>query len=334
MRKIGFFGLLSALLLTLTTSCSSSESKISELTIYSGRTEEYIAPYFAIWQRESGVKLNIRYGDSAELAAQILEEGKNSPADLFISQDAGSLGAVAEQGLLTPLPKDVAEGVPAKYIQGNREWVGLTARVRVFAYAPDRVKVLPTSFTDLSKPIYKDQVAIAPTNASFQAFLTAVISNKGLPFAEDWLRKVKANGAKIYPKNSAIVEAIDKGEVSIGLVNHYYVWEVAEALGRPINVKNGYFKANDLGNLINVSGVGILASSGKKAKAEDFINFLTSERIQSRFVSDIHEYSLLENISIPEDLPPLSDLGAPNIDLEVLKNTKKTQDLLIKVGLL
>ncbi|NCV73939.1 MAG: extracellular solute-binding protein, partial [Actinobacteria bacterium] len=132
-----------------------------------------MAPYFAIWQKESGVKLNIRYGDSAELAAQILEEGKNSPADLFISQDAGSLGAVAEQGLLTPLPKDVAEGVPAKYIQGNREWVGLTARVRVFAYAPDRVKVLPTSFTDLSKPIYKDQVAIAPTNASFQAFLTA-----------------------------------------------------------------------------------------------------------------------------------------------------------------
>jgi len=157
---------------------------------------------------------------------------------------------------------------------------------------------------------------------------------RSLPFAEDWLRKLNANGVKIYPKNSAIVEAIDKGEVSIGLVNHYYVWEVAEAVGRSINVKNGYFKANDLGNLINVSGVGILASSSKKTKAEDFINFLTSQRIQSRFVSDIHEYSLLENIPIPNDLPPLSELGAPKIDLGVLKNTKKTQDLLIKVGLL
>jgi len=182
MRKMGFFGLLSALLLTLTTSCSSSESNISELTIYSGRAEEYIAPYFAIWQKESGTKLNIRYGDSAELAAQILEEGKNSPADLFISQDAGSLGAVAEQGLFTPLPKGVADGVPGKYTQVNREWVGLTARVRVFAYAPDRVKVLPTSFTDLTKPIYKNQIAIAPTNASFQAFLTAVISDKEFTF--------------------------------------------------------------------------------------------------------------------------------------------------------
>lgn len=334
MRKKGAFGLLFALLITLTTSCSATEPELSELTIYSGRSEELISPFLELWQKESGVKLNIRYGDSAELAAQILEEADNSPADLFLSQDAGSLGAVAEQKLFTSISNGVAKNIPTKYIQGNREWVGVTARARVFAYAPDRVKVLPTSFTDLTKPIYKDQLAIAPTNSSFQAFLTAVIEVKGLPFAEDWLRKIKDNGVKIYPKNSAIVEAIDKAEVSIGLVNHYYTWEVAEALGRPINVINGLFKANDLGNLINLSGIGILASSDNKAKAEDLINFLTSEQIQSKFVSDTQEYSLLDNIQAPENLPAINQIGAPSIDLVVLKNIKKSQDLLIKVGLL
>lgn len=334
MRKKGVFGLLFALLITLTTSCSATEPELSELTIYSGRSEELISPFLELWQKESGVKLNIRYGDSAELAAQILEEADNSPADLFLSQDAGSLGAVAEQKLFTSISNGVAKNIPTKYIQGNREWVGVTARARVFAYAPDRVKVLPTSFTDLTKPIYKDQLAIAPTNSSFQAFLTAVIEVKGLPFAEDWLRKIKDNGVKIYPKNSAIVEAIDKAEVSIGLVNHYYTWEVAEALGRPINVINGLFKANDLGNLINLSGIGILASSDNKAKAEDLINFLSSEQIQSKFVSDTHEYSLLDNIQAPENLPAINQIGAPSIDLMVLKNINKSQDLLIKVGLL
>jgi iron(III) transport system substrate-binding protein len=320
MRKLRNLGLVSALLLTLVTACSSSDTKVSELTIYSGRAEEFIAPFFEIWQQQSGIKLNVRYGDSAELAAQILEEGKNSPADIFLS--------------FTPIPTGVAELIPDRYSQANRDWIGVTARVRVFAYAPDRISLAPKTITDLTKPIYKNQLAIAPTNASFQAFLTAVIENKGRSFAKQWLLDLKKNGVKTYAKNSAIVEAIDKGKVSIGLVNHYYVWEVTESLGRQINAVNGYFEANDLGNLINVSGVGILASSNKRQAAIDLINFLTSESIQNKFVSDTHEYSLIQSINPPQDLPSLAQVGALSIDLEVLKNIKNTQDLLIEVGLL
>ena len=327
----------SALFLALLTGCSSSDEQaqaVTELTVYSGRSEEFIAPFFAQWESESGIKLNIRYGDSAELAAQILEEGSNSPADLFLSQDAGALGAVAEAGLFTELGDDIASAIPAKFVAANRNWVGVTGRARVFAYSPERVKALPKSITDLTNSAFKNQLGIAPTNSSFQAFLTALISAKGKDFAKSWLQDLQANGVKIYPKNSAIVEAIDSGEISIGLVNHYYVWEVSEALGRPVDVKIGFFGSGDLGNLINVSGAGVLVSSKKYAAAQDLINFLTSDSTQQKFVSDTHEYSLLEGATAPADVPGLNQIGAPTVDLNALKDIKTTQDLLIEVGLL
>lgn len=326
-----------ALFATMLAGCSSSAeqaTEVNELTIYSGRSEEFIAPFFAEWEQQTGIRLNIRYGDSAELAAQILEEGSNSPADLFLSQDAGSLGAVTEAGLFTQLSDQIASTIPASFTEANRNWVGVTGRARVFAYAPDRITVLPQSVTELTNAQYKNQLGIAPTNASFQAFVTALIENKGRDFAKSWLQGLQANGAKIYAKNSAIVEAIDKGEISIGLVNHYYIWEVSEALGRAINVKNGFFAPGDLGNLINVSGAGVLASSKKIAAAEDLINFLTSAPSQQNFVRDTHEYSLIDSAAAPAGLPGLNQIGAPTIDLASLKNIKQTQDLLIEVGLL
>jgi iron(III) transport system substrate-binding protein len=336
-KKSALFAVVVALFATILTGCSSSDEQatdVTEITVYSGRSEEFIAPFFAQWEAQSGIKLNVRYGDSAELAAQILEEGSNSPADLFLSQDAGSLGAVAEAGLFTQLSAEIASAIPATYVAANRNWVGITGRARVFAYAPDRIKVLPQSVADLTKPEYKNQIGIAPTNASFQAFLTALIENKGADFAKSWLKGLQANGVKIYAKNSAIVEAIDKGEISIGLVNHYYIWEVSEGLGRTINVKNGFFATGDLGNLINVSGAGVLASSKKYAAAEDLINFLTSDPSQAKFVADTHEYSLVSGATAPAGVPTLDQIGAPSVDLNALRNIKVTQDLLIEVGLL
>lgn len=334
--KIAAAALVAAVGASLMTGCSTSNeqaSEVTELTIYSGRSEEFIAPFFDEWQAESGIKLNIRYGDSAELAAQILEEGENSPADLFLSQDAGSLGAVAAAELFTTLPDDVATNIPATYFAANRKWVGVTGRARVFAYSPS-LSALPQSVQDLTAPAYKGILGIAPSNSSFQAFVTALINAEGETVAEKWLKDLKSNDVKIYAKNSGIVEAIDKGEIKIGLVNHYYTWEVSEGLGREIKVKNGFFKSGDIGNLINVSGAGVLASSKKYSAAEDLINFLTSKKAQEDFVSKTHEYSLMDGVVAPAGLPTLQEIGAPTIDLEALKNISKTQDLLIKVGLL
>lgn len=341
-RNFRLLGILGAVALSagLLSGCSASSrsngqlEKVTDLTIYSGRAEEYIAPFLAQFERERGIKLNIRYGNSPELAAQILEEGKNSPADLFISQDAGSLGAVTEAGLFKELPSNVAPEIPNQFIESMRHWVGITGRVRVFAYSPSKLKKLPKSITDLNNPLYRGQLGIAPTNASFQAFLTALINLKGENFAEKWLRDLAANEVKIYPKNSSIVEAIDRGEISIGLVNHYYLWEVSESLGRKVNAKIDFFQSGDLGNLINVSGAGVFKSSKKQGAAEDLINFLTSKPIQNEYVSQIHEYSLLVNSSPPSGLPKLEEIGAPSVDLNSLKNIQAAQDLLTKVGLL
>ena len=323
-------GASSAALLT----SSDSTDQVTELTIYSGRSEEFIAPFFANWEQESGIKLNVRYGDSAELAAQILEEGKNSPADLFLSQDAGSLGAVSAAGLFTKLPASVGPQIDSKYIAMDRSWIGITGRARVFAYQPSALTVMPKSVTDLTKAIYKGQVGIAPSNASFQAFVTALINEKGEAFALKWLEGMRANDAQIYLKNSAIVEAIDKGEISIGLVNHYYVWEVSEALGRDIDVKNGYFTSGDIGNLVNVSGAGIFATSKKIQAAQDLINYLTGNTAQSLFVEQTHEYSLIPGAKAPATLPELDNFGSPQLDLGSLENVRLTQELLTKAGLL
>ena len=331
---VGALALVIGSLTWVATQSDSAGQEVEELTIYSGRSEEFIAPFLDRWESESGITLNVRYGDSAELAAQILEEGENSPADLFLSQDAGSLGAVSAAGLFAQLPSSVGQSIEGQYIAEDRSWIGVTGRVRVFAYNPEAVTTLPLSITDLTKSIYRGKIGIAPSNASFQAFVTALINEKGETFTQKWLSDLKKNDAKIYLKNSAIVEAIDKGEIDLGLVNHYYLWEVSTALGRAINVKNGFFNPGDIGNLVNVSGAGIMATSAKQETAQELINFLTSQAIQELFVKQTHEFSLIPGTPAPQDLPDLKSLGSPLVDLGDLVNIQRTQDLLIKVGLL
>ena len=326
--------LATALLLSGCSSSTEQESSQTELTIYSGRSQEFIAPFLAEWEKKSGIALKIRYADSAELAAQIREEGSNSPADIFLAQDAGSLGAVSLAGLFTTLGDEVGAEIQPQYIAADRSWIGVTGRARVFAYNPRLLTDLPQSITDLANPVYKSKLGIAPTNSSFQAFVTALINAKGEDFTQKWLESLVKNDVQIFAKNSAIVEAIDSGKISIGLVNHYYTWEVSQGLGRKISAENGFFTSGDLGNMVNVSGAGILKSSKKYAAAEDLINYLTSQVVQSKFVAETHEYSLIADQISPAGLPSLSQIGAPSVDLESLAEIQKTQELLIKVGLL
>lgn len=333
-------GSLAAALLMLMgalTSCAATpeaEELTAPITLYSGRSEELIAPFIEAFTAETGIQVETRFGDSAALAAQLLEEGANSPADLFLSQDAGALGALSAAGLLAPLEGETLNQTPKEFISEEEDWVGITGRARVFAYSPTRVSSLPGSVADLVRPEWKGRVGIAPTNSSFQAFVTAMIQNQGEPATQEWLEAIIKNEPKLYEKNSLIVKAIDSGEIDGGLVNHYYLWEVASALGREIKVQNHFFTTGDIGNLLNVSGAGILKSSNNQNGAKRLIEFLLSKAIQEKFVSDTHEFSLEYPELSPEGVPQWSAIGAPKVDLSKLADLQRTQKLLLKVGLL
>ena len=306
------------------------ESKDS-IVIYSGRDEEIVKPLIEMFEKDSGIQVEVRYAGSAELAAQLLEEGANSPADVFFSQDAGALGAVAKAGLLNKLPQELLELVPTTYESQEGLWVGVSGRVRVFSYNPNKVMQLPNSVFDLADPSWKGRIAIAPTNASFQSFVTAMRVVEGDEKTLAWLEAMKEN-AVIFEKNSAILEAVESGQVDAGLINHYYWYALAKEQGEAkMNSRIAQFQSNDVGNLINAAGVGIVNDSDAARK---FVEFLLSQNGQSFFAEETREYPLVSGVETADQLIPLSDIPAPKIDLSDLSGLERTLELIRQAGLI
>jgi iron(III) transport system substrate-binding protein len=300
------------------------------ITIYSGRSEELIADLLTTFTEETGIEVEVRYGDSAELAAQILEEGQNIRADVYFGQDAGALGALAKEGVTKTLPSDITDLVATEYKSVNGQWVGVSGRGRVFVYDPAKVSEVPTSYKDLMDPSWKGRIGIAPTNASFQTFITAIRVLEGEQAAIDFLNAMKQNGV-LFEKNSIIMQAVQDGVVDAGLVNHYYWWELAAEIGEE-NMKPeiAWFKDGDTGNLINVAGVAVLSNN---PSANVFAKWLLGETAQKYFVERTREYSLT---GVPEvaGLKPLKDIKAPAIDLSNLDSLAETLELIREAGLL
>ena len=296
--------------------CGGGDEASGPITVYSGREEELVAPLFDQFTDETGIEVEVRYGDSAELAATIAEEGDNSPADVFFAQDPGSLGAVDPQ--LEELPEDVLERVDERFRDANGRWVGTSGRTRVLVYNTGAVSEdeLPASVLDLTKPEWEGRVGIAPTNASFQAFVTGMRLTLGDDATREWLEALKDNGAKTYEKNTPIVEAVASGEIDVGLVNHYYLALVKkEQPDAPI--ANHLFEAGDAGNLVSVAGAGVLSSSDQGDDAEAFVEFLLSDDAQQFYVEEAEEaeYPLVEGVEPSPGLVPLDEIEGPDVEL-------------------
>jgi iron(III) transport system substrate-binding protein len=308
----------------------------STITVYSGRNENFISPFFDEFTAQTGINIEARYGDSAELAALLLEEGKNSPADVFLSQDAGAIGAVAAQDLFKTLDSGDISVVSEQFRDPNSKWVGITGRSRIIAYNNKKYSEsdLPKTIDELLDPKWSGKIAIAPTNASFQSFITAVVQLRGEEKTLEWLKGLNANNPQMFEKNSQMVEAIDQEVVDLGLTNHYYVAEVSQNLGREINVGISFFNNQDAGNLLNVSALGILQTSKKQEQSLKLVKYLLSKSTQEKFVNETYEYSLLNGVAAPTGLPLLDQLGIPNVRLGQLTDVAKTQELLITSGLL
>ncbi len=315
---------------------TASAMEATELTIYSGRNENLVGPLLERYQEVSGVTVNVRYGGTAELAATIMEEGQNSPADVFFGQDAGALGALSLAGRFTQLPAEILDRVDPRFQSGSGDWVGASGRARVFVYNTEMVSMdeLPNDIWELTEPQWKGKIGWAPTNGSFQAFVTAVRVLEGEDRAREWLEAMIANDVQIYAKNTPIVEATGRGEVVLGLVNHYYLYRfLAEDPG--FQARNHHPSAGDAGAMINVAGVGILDTAKDQAAAEAFVAFLLSDEAQTYFSEQTNEYPLVTGIpTTAEGLLPLADVNTPDIDLTDLDDLQGTLQLLQEVNAL
>ncbi|MEV4330763.1 iron ABC transporter substrate-binding protein [Streptomyces sp. NPDC049597] len=309
-----------------------------KITVYSGRSESLVKPVLDRFRQASGTTVEVRYGDTAAMAAQLQEEGDRSPADVFLAQDAGALGAVAEQDLFTTLPDEVLDKVPDAYRSKDGQWVGVTGRVRTMVYNTGQVPVadLPKSVFELTGPEWKGKVGIAPTNGSFQAFVTAMRVEHGDERTQEFLNGLKANDAQIREGNAPIVADVNSGKIASGLVNHYYVYELAKEEGTTVDAlkaKNHFFRDGDVGSLVNVSGVGVLRKAEDDPDVRAFVDYLLGTEAQSYFATETYEYPLVAGVDSAPGLPALSSLDAPDIDLDDLADLRTTVEMIKASGL-
>ncbi|HEX2185581.1 MAG TPA: extracellular solute-binding protein, partial [Chloroflexota bacterium] len=307
-----------------------------ELLVYSGRSENQVGPILDRFARETGVDIRVRYADTTELTPTLLEEGRRTRADVFFSQDAGALAALAARGLLASLPPDVIDVVEPRFRDPGRRWVGVTGRARVIAYNTQRVRQpeLPKSVLEVAGPRWAGRVGFPPTNASFVAFVSALIEQVGPERTRAFLDGLKANGAKRYDNNVLTLQAVASGEVDLGLVNHYYLYnEFKERPGAPVA---NYFPGQDPGGegtFVNVAGVGILSATDNRAGAERFARFLVACEAQSYFRDETAEYPLRRGVDPIPELPPLGSLRTIDMPLERLgRDLEASLRLLKEVG--
>lgn len=307
-----------------------------EITVYSGRAKTLVEPLIEKFKAETGIEIKARYGDSAELAATILEEGDNSPADVFWSQDAGALGALALADKLGPLDPAVLDRVDARFRSPQGVWVGTSGRARVVVYNTNKLKAedLPASILDFTDPKWSGRLGWAPTNGSFQSFITAMRRQLGEDRTREWLKGVKANEPRVYSKNSGIVAAVISGEVDAGFVNHYYLYEFLRDQGPNLPAANFYTAKGDAGSLVNAAGVGVLRTAAHAEDAARFVDYLLKEEAQRFFADETFEYPLIAGIAAAPSLKPLSEIESPIVDLSQLDDLAGTLHLLQDTGIL
>jgi iron(III) transport system substrate-binding protein len=302
------------------------------LTVYSGRSESLVGPVIEAFEEATGIEVEEKYADTAELAAILLEEGDRSPADIYFAQDAGALGAVADAGLLGALPDDILATVPAQFSDADGQWVGVSGRARTAAYTTSQEIELPDSILDFTAPQWAGRIGWAPANGSFQAFVTALRVIEGEDVARDWLAGILANDPVAYPSNTAAVEGVAAGEVDVAFVNHYYLLRLLAEHGEDYPVAQQFFGGGDPGSLVNVAGVGQVASTNQPEASLAFIDYLVGDEAQSYFSEATYEFPLLEGVEADPRLPALESIEAPDVDLSDLADLQGTVQLLREVG--
>jgi iron(III) transport system substrate-binding protein len=308
------------------------------LVVYSGRSDALVGPIIEQFAAATGVDVEVRYGSTAEIAATILEEGPSSPADVFFAQDPGGLGAVAAAELLAPLPDELLTQVPERFRSPEGLWVGISGRARVVAYNTDAVtpEQLPADIFAFTDPQWAGRIGWAPTNGSLHAMVTAMRLEWGEERTREWLEGIQANEPVVFEGNAPIVEALGAGEIDVGFVNHYYLYRFLREQGEGFKARNHFLSGGGPGSLIMVAGAGRLASGQNEENALRFLQFMLSTPAQQYFAGQTFEYPLVEGVVTQAGLPPLADLEASalEVDMADLADLQGTVSLMQAVGVL
>ncbi|HTI77508.1 MAG TPA: iron ABC transporter substrate-binding protein [Mycobacterium sp.] len=317
------------------TACSSSEGK-DELLIYNAQHESLTKEWIDAFTKETGIKVTYRQGGDTELGNQLVAEGDKSPADVFLTENSPAMAAVEKAGLFGDLDADTLNQVPAQYRPSTGKWTGVAARSTVFVYNKAKLQPdqLPKSMLDLEQPAWKGRWGGAPAKADFQAIVSALLQLKGEPATAQWLAGMKTN-AVVYNDNIATMKAVNAGEVDGGIIYHYYWFrDQAKTKEGSGNTALHYFKNQDPGAFVSISGGGVLKSSKKAQQAQQFIKFVTGKAGQEVLEKgDSFEYPVASGVPANPALPPLDTLQAPAVDPSTL-DAQKVSDLMTKAGLL
>ena len=310
------------------------EKDPGSLVIYSGRKESLVGPIIEQFSDATGIKVDVKYGKSAAMAATLSEEGSNSPADVFYAQDPGALGSV--ESMMQVLPADTLTKVATWAQDDDGKWIGVSGRARVLVYSPTRVKdsELPNTILELTHPRYKGRLGWAPTNGSLLTMITGMRKLLGDETVSGWVKGLLANDIKIYPKNTPQVKAVHDGEIDFGLVNHYYLYRFVTEEGEDFKARNYHLPRGGAGSLVMVSGASILKTAKNKDNAERFVDFMLSKVAQQYLAGQIFEYPLVDGVKTNRLLTPIADIKQPDIALSDLSDLAGTTALLRSLGAL
>lgn len=307
-----------------------------DLVVYNAQHEQLLDELVPLFEEESGLDVELRSGKDLEMANQIVEEGADSPADVFLTENSPAMSIVDNAGLFTELPAAATESIPDQYVPSDRMWTGFLARSTVAMYNTDSMTEadMPASILDFAKPEWKGRVAFSPTGADFQAIVSAVLALEGEQATADWLAGLKDNGV-IVQNNLVVMQSVDSGEVDAGIAYHYYWYRDREENGTDSDSSAlHFFGDQDPGAFLSISGAGILASSEHQDAAEEFVTWLTgTEAQQAMAESYALEYPLNPDASLNPDVKPFDELEPPEVDVAGLNGPQVT-DLMTEAGLL
>jgi iron(III) transport system substrate-binding protein len=312
-RRIGLSAVvvmtvLTSVLVGLGTAGGQAGASGTTITLYSGQHVQTTQSLVAAFEKKTGITVNTRYDDEDTFVSQIETEGKNSPADVFFTENSPPLEELESKGLLSSVEPSTLAHTPAKYNSPHGKWVGVSARVSVIVYNTSLIKAsqLPTSVMDLAKPRWKGKIALAGAETDFQPIVTSVAHTYGNAAALTWLKALKANATDhVYPDNETVADEVNRGQVALGIVNQYYWYrERAEVGAANMHSKIAYFAPHDVGYVLDVSGVGILTSSTHQAADQKLVAFINSVQGQTIIShGDSFEYPIASGVTRTGETP-------------------------------